>query len=646
MKIINYSQKHRGLIYAVLALPVVVGMIYQLIYRFLYPLPYLSWSRFQLLVGPFIELLLLFTSFDIYLHYKKEKPAIIWLLVFFITIVNLIAVFAFTAYYEERSVYSHVQAFLLFASFLKGILIVGLFFCLGMIFKKPLIWAWNTYSFADYEEKSQKGAWLTVVILLVCFIVGLGLRLYNLGNFPPYVDEYTHMRTAVAIIKGQPVEYTRAFVIVTLPVYLSYRLLGIGVWTARLPMVLLNMLAIFPLYFLGRKINKGVGYISIILFVISPWIIAVSRTVREYAVVPLFFYIAAILLIDLLDWDNLNLKDYLRRHIYRLLLAGLILGYAFYDGQSIFKVIIALYGIFGFLAVLKMLNSNSSRRQKITILCLGGIGLFLLIAYTELVRYYPANNVTNYTVALTYWNSLVKSSVRQWYIIKEIGYLILLVGSLFAIRSVISRYTKNEFALLFCFVVFTANFLYLTFFLVHAKVTEHPRYGVLMEYWYLLVVAIVLYAGYCLLKSIMKRGYLAVFIVLSTILFLNYPAIRMDLSYQGGGALEITGEHHYLVESAYDYLVGQLTKEDVLDTDILQSYDTISGNHFSAQQVIHYRSIDPLTVIEQYPQGWIAVTLNAHPENTDLQFSDFEYAGKHIRYLGLMGDVYLWQWGK
>jgi predicted membrane-bound mannosyltransferase len=189
---------------------------------------------------------------------------------------------------------------------LLGALLLVLLVSFWLGFRESLLRIWTTYSFSTDKEETRKDTWLTVAFLLICFIIGLGLRLYNLGGFPAYVDEYLHMSTAIGIIKGNPVEYFRAFLTVSLPVYLSYRIFGISLWAGRLPMVLINMLAIFPLYLLGRKINKGVGYLSVLLFMFSPWIIADSRTVRDYAVVPLFFYLAAVLLIDLLDWDRLS----------------------------------------------------------------------------------------------------------------------------------------------------------------------------------------------------------------------------------------------------------------------------------------------------------------------------------------------------
>src|ERR1035437_991060 len=218
------------MIYALLSLPVVVGLIYQLIHYYFYPLPYLSWSKFHLIVIPFAELLLLFASFDIYARLKVKKyPDIGWQLVFLIAAFNFIVVNVLAAYYRARTGYSLVHAILSLEPVVEGLLLLSTMLCFWMGFRKPIIRIWNTFSFASEKDKeeSRKGGWLTIAFLLTNFIVGLGLRLYNLGGFPPFADEYAHIRTAIAIYQGLPVDYTRALLTVSVPVYLSYRIFGL-----------------------------------------------------------------------------------------------------------------------------------------------------------------------------------------------------------------------------------------------------------------------------------------------------------------------------------------------------------------------------------------------------------------------------------
>ena len=647
----KFVSKYRKWIYLMLALPVSIGVIFQLIYYFIYPLAYVPWPKFHLAILPFAELILLFGCIDIHnRNREKQKSTLGWQLAFIYSSINLITVFMLEAYYEKLAQYSSAQLVLSYMPAVEYILVFSIVLCLWMGFRRTIISTWNTFTFL--ENAPQIRTWHTITILLTCFTLGLGLRLYNLGGFPPYIDEYIHTHTAIALMDGESVEYGRAFLTVSLPVFISYRIFGISLWASRLPMVIINMLAIFPLYALGKRINRGVGYISVVLFVISPWMIAVSRTVRDYAVVPVFFYLAAVLLIDLLDWDGLSIKRYLCMHKYRLVVVALILGYSIFDRLSILKIILALYGIFGTLVILKTFKRKPSRWLKIAIPISGVALILLMIARNDrFVHSFIEHGSIVIKQAPTYWNSLVDSNVRQWYFIKEIGYGILLIGVFFAIRAIFSRYSKHDYRYLFCFMVFAANLVYLTYLLVDKRIPERPRYGALLEYWYVIVVAVVLFVFINIVRQVPSRR-LSIFLVLTISgLFINYPAIHELLSYRGGETFEITGENHYIVEPAYKYLVERLTEKDVLLSDIIENYDEISGRRFHALDYFSYfnlvleKDFTPLEIIEQYPRGWIAVVSPiGRPAFSTMQFSDFVHDGKYIDSIGFIGEIYLWHW--
>jgi len=59
----------------------------------------------------------------------------------------------------------------------------------------------------------------------------------------------------------------------------------------------------------------------VLLYVFSPWIIAVSRNVREYAVVPLFFYLdCSGIVIYWIGW--IKLEELLAKAFYRIAMQG------------------------------------------------------------------------------------------------------------------------------------------------------------------------------------------------------------------------------------------------------------------------------------------------------------------------------------
>ena len=269
---------------------------------------------------------------------KNRKPnPWIFILIFFV--INLLALFVFSLYYNhpERAQYDSVKILLKIEPFLWMIGILSILFCIVKVFGKIIAWVWNNFSFATSTVLDRWSTKYTALILVGFFVFGLGLRLINLDQYPPYVDEYIHTHTAFGVISGLPMTWNRAFLPVTLPVIISYRLFGVNLWAARLPMVVFNMLAIFPLYFIGKKVNKNIGFISIFLFTLNPWIIAASRTVREYAVIPLYFFLSAVFLLDLIEWEGMNRKQYLIKNSWKILILGLIAAYSLYDNQSILK---------------------------------------------------------------------------------------------------------------------------------------------------------------------------------------------------------------------------------------------------------------------------------------------------------------------
>jgi hypothetical protein len=422
----------RRLVYWALGLPLLLMSGYLFVHYYVTPLRHIPWSRVHLLAAPLGELLLIFFLFDLY-HRTKGRAwsnGFVFLFAFFL--VNFVAALFLTAYYGTVTPdVPAVSKILLAAPFVLTALFTGTVVSFVIGFRLQLRRAWLDYSLGSRdgdEESDKKGKILTASALIGFFILGLALRLHNLDGFPPYVDEYIHTNWAFLVYSGQPAEWGRAFLTVNLPVYLSYLTFGVNLWAGRFPMVLINMLSIFPLYVLGSRINRQIGLICVALFTLSPWVIASSRTVRDYAVVPLIFYTAAVLLLALLEWEGLRLGGYIQKNKYRILLAAGILVYTVIDKTSILRIVLGVYGIFGVLALIKIFKKNISAYYKIAILLLGsGFFVFLLVQSRIIYRYLNSGTIFYRTVT-TYWSTLIASDMHQWYFIGAIGYLVLLAG--------------------------------------------------------------------------------------------------------------------------------------------------------------------------------------------------------------------------
>lgn len=127
-------------------------------------------------------------------------------------------------------------------------------------------------------------------------IVGLvtlaaAMRLPRIGLLDPYTDEYYHLMAAQELLTAGSTDYQRA-PLVTLLVTLAFAVSGATgfeqlVAVARIPFAIVGALTVIPVVLIGRRIDRGVGVVSGLLWALSPWAIGVSRTVREYALYPL-----------------------------------------------------------------------------------------------------------------------------------------------------------------------------------------------------------------------------------------------------------------------------------------------------------------------------------------------------------------------
>ena len=114
-------------------------------------------------------------------------------------------------------------------------------------------------------KKIETSNWyITPFLLAFSVIIAIILRYPGLGDLPFYADEQLHTHQALDLLRGQPLSYTRSFIPVTAPVFLSFWLLGVSWLKARLPMILLNALGVIPLYFLGKKVSTTTAWAAVI----------------------------------------------------------------------------------------------------------------------------------------------------------------------------------------------------------------------------------------------------------------------------------------------------------------------------------------------------------------------------------------------
>lgn len=484
------------------------------------------------------------------------------------------------------------------------------------------------------------------VLLPSLVVLTLLLRVFNLASVFPAIDEYYHLIAARQIVQGLPLSavYQRSLWIVTLPVSLALRVFGHQLWAARLVGVVFNILAIFPLYLLTRKINRPIAVLSSLLYATSPWIIAFARVVREYAYYPFYFYWIIywmVLFIEEVPTNFILLRDWkvLLRPKMGVLALGLILPpvYALYiDPLSTFRIILIAYIVFGIFVLLKF-DWRDRINLFVLVLVSSGIlagGYMSFKQQEELVSSYPQLNP--FPIGYFFPNPQ-----QQWYfnrltIILGIGFL----GAVFL--SFLIR--RINFIPLFFLALYGS---FLGFFIFFSKTFFHTRHLSTTQLWYIVLVAIGLYVVWRLiykllpLKGNLVRVLLTVFLVLSVS---NVQQILLPLV-SNNPDMPISEDYHHDLSLVHAFMLNHVREGDVLISTVYGLYASWEGEpRFQTvyRVTIHTPKEDIFSIVDQHPSGWIVID-QIRLQLASMTTRDFS-GNDQIEFIGLFGDQYVWHW--
>ncbi len=534
---------------------------------------------------------------------------------------------------------------------------------------------WLRPATEEHEAKIKPGAaapiqrldWFAMAAL---FGLALLLRVFNLGNLFPYADEYSHLLAARSLLEGAPLGsvFNRSLLTVTLPVVASLRIFGLELWAARLPGVLFNALAVFPLYLLARKINRPIAILSGVLYASSPLIIGVSRNVREYAYYPAYFYAIAYtmtLFLERLPGGLILFRDWKRAFRSELGLLTLVLLAAplyaiFVDARSTFKIIMIAYAVFA-----AFLLAKFDLRNRSNVLGLGLLGVALAVGgslYAATFGHSALSVAPDFHIdALAYF---FPSPAQQWYFDRPaiVPLLAILLAGVISFRTL----RRNRVAAFMMALVLACAVFFTVFFGHYLK----PRYVLIMELWYVVVLAIGLY-GFIELASTLRRADVLLPLVVTALFALTFNVSQTLLPtlYDKQGNMPVTGEYHYNIGPAYSFLLDRVSGEDALVSTIYGGYVRWKGapqfkrmySYSSVLYSLKYRWIFPyeaaervsqtpqeyiLGVVAANPSGWIvldSVTYSASLSKP-LSLKTAVVGDKQIDYVGYFGGEYIWRW--
>ncbi len=359
----------------------------------------------------------------------------------------------------------------------------------------------------------------------------------------------------------------------------------------------------------------------------------------------LFLFPIGKFLACLLDVENQTLKLYFKRHIWKILTLVIIAAYILIDPFSNFKIILVNYVVFIVFLVFKFWKRIKSRRTQILWAVIAFLLAWVVLEITGIVSNYI--DIFFKDIGIQYWESLVSNPYRQWYyLLPVVGYLIIFTAFFFSLKFFLGTPQKSDVALSYCFVIFFVILLYLVFFLNEGVFLGMVRYGSLLEYWYVLMMAAFFFIMYYLMRKFIQSRVLPVFltIIILSAFFINFPAFSAIYQFTGG-IHPVTREGHLIIEPAYQMLIPLIDEDDVILSTQLTTYDEMHDDVFRDHLIVLYsnlvgdKSIGINDVIIRYPEGWIILN-----DSSDLPETSFSVTDKTIDYLGKQGDMFIWHW--
>ena len=489
--------------------------------------------------------------------------------------------------------------------------------------------------------------------LLILVLLGFGLRAWNLGEIPPYLDEYQHLIAAKRLYQGEAVSnitYVRSLYTVTIPVYWSYLIFGVRLWAARFAGVVFNMLAIIPLFLIAKRVNKSVALLAVGLYMTSPWLVAIARNTREYAYYPVYFYTIGLLFLALYESipDSLVIRKDLKRllSIKNLIITGM-LGFAFFAmfflSQSDATIIIALLS---FVAMGMMILTKIDFRDRSNMAIAFIVALMLVPWIPRFVRRIDLwlkdfLQYNNYYLLLFF-----NSPEQQWYY-HRLPFIGLFLAVITLIVTLVIK--KRNSAATFIGLNFI---LYLGYFTFGFERYGKPRYGSFIEYWFVLVMAVGIYIVFKILARNQTKKIGIMITLFMFLLFYNWNQVILPARYYQTGQHPITNEIHYAMEPVEELLLREKAEGDVLVSSIINNYLEFTGKvSFDKIFIYKYYRNDSTEMIYNtiyaYPSGWIVIDeLRGSVWSEPLPFESFDFKGKAVEYLGKYGDHYVYRWGE
>jgi len=189
--------------------------------------------------------------------------------------------------------------------------------------------------------------------------------------------------------------------------------------------------------------------------------------------------------------------------------------------------------------------------------------------------------------------------------------------------------------------------IFLGFFIFLSKTFFHTRHLSTTELWYILLVAVGLYAVWSLLYALLSFKGSAVKILLAVFLGVSVinPQQTLLPTLSTNPDMPISEDYYHNMSLVQDYMLHHTEDGDVLISTVYGLYTTWEGEpgfHAIYRITSQTPRQDVFAIVDQNPAGWIVID-QIRLDQASMTVKD--YAGKdQIEYVGLFGDEYVWHW--
>ena len=416
-------------------------------------------------------------------------------------------------------------------------------------------------------------------------------------------------------------------------------------------MIILNSLAVFPLYAIGNKVHRYAGWLAVFLFVFNPLNIASARSVREYAVLPLYFYLIFYLVQQLLEGGQTVITRWLLHATSVLLVI-----YTFvFDASSFFVLaILPITAVYVLLLIDKVLAVKKVWvRWGIATGILVGISLVGVMVYIGQPIIGTMLRKAKLGFAPLMLELITKSPVQHSYSFPPMGWVLMALACVPIFYWPWKDPNRRFLLILSGFYLFLLIFM--SSVLGHRQFAVRERYQIILEMLSFLIWGTYIGKFVTWLKNKVspvnsmwgRIGFLVIFLSL----FTNLMGLQTIYDYKGGSGFVITGNNHFIGDEAYRFLLKHMEQGAVLISDRFHYNDEMNGYQLGNYEWVNYMFVLPKgneTLVEKMPPdttGWVALYADVAKKNIKVfPQQTFDAGNIHFKFHGKFGDTYIWYW--